>query len=101
MLAVARMAALEQQKNHEEDQAELDSNCVDNQINFLCGRFNNLRNNKRGIVIRLADPAMQNQVITDAVMREVKGIEDEINMNAEELNSLVATPTKSNCTPPN
>ncbi len=57
--------------------------------------------NKRGMVIRLADPAMQNQAIIDAVMREVKGIEDEIEMNMEELNSLVATPKKSNSTPSN
>ena len=40
-----------------------------------------MRDNKRGMVIRLADP------------RKVKGIEDEIDMNVEDLNSLVATPT--------
>jgi hypothetical protein len=53
------------------------------------------------MVIRLADRAMQNQAIINAVIRKVKGIEDEIEMNVEELNSLVATPTKSNRTPPN
>ena len=60
-----------------------------------------MRDNKRGMVIRLADPAMQNQVIIDAIMREVKGIEDEIDINVEELNSLVETPKKSNSTPSN
>jgi hypothetical protein len=43
---------------------------------------------------------MQNQAIIDAVMREVNGIEDEIDMNVEELNSLVET-KKSNSTPSN
>lgn len=60
-----------------------------------------MRDNKKGMVIRLADRAMQNQAIINAVIRKVKGIEDEIEMNVEELNSLVATPTKSNRTPPN
>jgi hypothetical protein len=35
------------------------------------------------MVIRLADPAMQNQAIIDAVMHDVKRIEDEIDMNVE------------------
>ncbi len=101
MLEVARFAALEQQKNREQGLAELDSKCVDNRINFLRGRINDLWYNKRGMVIRLADPAMHNKAIIDAVMREVKGIEDEIEMNVEELNSLMATPKKSNSTPSN
>ncbi len=68
MLAVARMAALEQQMNRDQAQAEQDSNRVDNCNNFLCGRINDLWDNKRGMVIQLADPAMQNQAIIDAVM---------------------------------
>jgi hypothetical protein len=47
MLEVARIAALEQQKNHEQVLAELDSKRLDNRINFLCGRINDLRDNKR------------------------------------------------------
>jgi hypothetical protein len=100
MLEVAKIAALEQQKNREQALAEQDRKRVDNRINFLRGRINDLRDNKRGMVIRLADPAMQNQAIIDAVMREVNGIEDEIDMNVEELNSLVET-KKSNSTPSN
>jgi hypothetical protein len=98
MLEVAKIAALQQQKNREQALAELDSKRVDNCINVLRGRIIDLRDNKMGMFIRLADPAMQNQAIIDAVMLEVKGIEDEIDMNVEELNSLVATPKKSNST---
>jgi hypothetical protein len=116
MLAVARMAAVEQQMNQmnpKQAHAEHECNCVENRINFLCGRINDLHDDKRGMVLQLADPAMQNQAIIDAVLREVKGIEDEIELNVEklklkveemklkveEMNTLIATPTKSNHSP--
>jgi hypothetical protein len=99
MLKVARMAAAEQQKNRKHAHAEQERNRVDNCINFLCGRINNLRDNKRAMVLWLADPAMQNQTIIDAVLHEVKRIENEIKFNVEEMNTLIATPTKSNHSP--
>jgi hypothetical protein len=99
MLKVARMAAAEQQKNCKHAHAEQECNRVDNCINFLCGRINDLRDNKRAMVLWLADPAMQNQTIIDAVLHEVKGIENEIKFNVEEMNSLIAMPMKSNLSP--
>ncbi len=99
MLKVARMAAAEQQKNHKHAHAEQERNHVDNRINFLCGRINNLRDNKRAMVLWLADPAMQNQTIINAVLHKVKGIENEIEFNVEEMNTLIAMPTKSNLSP--
>ena len=54
-----------------------------------------MQDNKRGMVIWLAEPAMQNQAIIDTVLCEVIRIEDEIDLNVEELNSLVATPKKT------
>jgi hypothetical protein len=51
------------------------------------------------MVLRLADPAMQNQTIIDAVLHEVKGIEKEIEFNVEEMKTLIAMPMKSNLSP--
>ena len=42
-----------------------------------------------------------NQVVTDAIMEQVKDIDKEIEKNMGEIANLMSTPVKSNRTPPN
>jgi hypothetical protein len=80
---------LEQQKNR-----------VENRITFLSTRVNELRDNKRVMILWLSEPGM-NQVVTDAIMEQVKDIDKEIETNMGEIANLMSTPVKSNRTPPN
>lgn len=105
--AVAAMQATEQQKNREQIKMENDlnrleqqKNRVENRITFLSTRVNELRDNKRVMILRLSEPGM-NQVVTDAIMEQVKDIDKEIEKNMGEIANLMSTPVKSNRTPPN
>ncbi len=58
-------------------------------INDICARINELHDNKRTMVLRMAEPTVaNNKTVVDAILHEVKGIEDEITGNVAELNSL-------------
>lgn len=52
------------------------------------------------MVIRMLAPdVMSNKETFDAIAHEVKGIEEEIVTNVEELDNILSTPVKSNCSP--
>ena len=52
------------------------------------------------MVIRmLATDVMSNKDAFDAIAHEVKGIEEEIATNVEELDNILSTPVKNNCSP--
>jgi predicted ATP-grasp superfamily ATP-dependent carboligase len=66
------------------------------------------------MILRLSEPGMNqvvtdaimeqvkdNQVVTDAIMEQVKDIDKEIEKNMGEIANLMSTPVKSNRTPPN
>lgn len=70
---------------------------VDSCVNNIRARINSLRDSKRDMVLRMVELTVgNNKVVFDAFLHEVKGIEDEIAGNVEELNSLLSTPKKSN-----
>jgi hypothetical protein len=56
----------------------------------------------REMALRMSEPnVISNQVIVDAILHEMQGIKAEIALHTEEINSLMATPTKSNRSPSN
>ena len=87
LVAAARIAATEQEKNRNQS-------CI-SEINM---RINALRDMKREMTLRMTG-SNSNQFIIDAIVHEIKGIEEEIASKKEELNGLLATPTKSNRSP--
>ena len=61
-----------------------------------------LRDTKREMALCMSElNVINNQVIVDAILHEMQGIEAEIASHTEEINSLMATPTKSNHSPSN
>ena len=57
---------------------------------------------KRELALCMTVPNVANtQLIVDALLHEMQGIETEIALHTEEINGLAATPTKSNCSPNN
>ena len=84
LVAAAQIAVVEQEKNRIHER-------------IFC-----LRDQKREMTLRMTTPAViHNQVIVDAIMHEIQGIEAEIALHTEEINALTATPTKSNRSPNN
>ena len=89
LVAAAKIAATEQAKNR-----------IDSRLNAIRSRINSLRDTKRNMVIRMSAPdVMSNRDTFDAIAHEVKGIEEEIATNVEELDNILSTPVKSNCSP--
>jgi len=101
MLAVAKMAAVEQEKNRRDARLEQEKNRQEARANAIRARINSLRDVKRNMVIRMASvEVMANQAVMDALTHEIEGIEHEIGANTEELNGIAATtPVKSNRSP--
>lgn len=93
-------ARAEQEKIRRANRAEHEKSRIDSRVNEIRMRINSLRDSKRNMVLRMAEPTVaSNNAISAAFLHEVKGIEDEIAMNEEELNSLLSTPKKSNQSP--
>ena len=93
-------ARAEQEKIRRANRAEHEKSRIDSCVNEIRMRINSLRDSKRNMVLRMAEPTVaSNNAISEAFLHEVKGIEDEIAMNEEELNSLLSTPKKSNQSP--
>ena len=89
LVTAARISAAEQEKNR-----------CESRLNGIRDRNNSLRDTKRSMVIRMADPQVaNNQLITDTIFREIAGIEEEIKAKEEEMNELLSTLTKSNRSP--
>jgi hypothetical protein len=101
MLAVAKMEAVEQEKNRRDARLEQEKNQQEARANAIRARINSLRDVKRNMVIRMASvEVMANQAVMDALTHEIEGIEHEIGANTEELNGIAATtPVKSNRSP--
>ena len=88
-MAAVKIAATEQAKNR-----------IDSHLNAIRSRINLLRDTKRNMVIRMsATDVMSNKDAFDAIAHEVKGIEEEIAANVEELHNILSTPVKNNCSP--
>ena len=84
LVAAARIAAMEQEKNR------------------IHERIFRLRDQKREMALRMTTPAViDNQVVVDAILHEIQGIEAEIAFHTEQINALMVTPTKSNRSPNN
>ena len=89
LISAAKIAAAEQEKNR-----------TQTRVSEINSRINSLRDSKREMTLRLTTPdVMKNQFAIDAILNEIKGIEEEIAVHTEELNGILATPTKSNCSP--
>ena len=59
-----------------------------------------MRDSKRNTAFHLADPAVAtNQLVLDVLLAEMKGIDDEIEENKDELSAIATTPKKNNQTP--
>ena len=87
LVDAAKIAAGEQAKNRTQSRAS-----------EIHARINSLQDSKRDMALRMTMPNIH-QIAVNAILHEIKGIEDEIAANTEELNILIATPTKSNCSP--
>ena len=95
-----QVAREEQEKRRLEDRAQQERMRVDSRTNDIRARINSLRDNKRNMVMRIAEPGVaNNKTVLDALLDAIKGIEDEIAENIEELNSLLSTPKKNNRSP--
>jgi len=82
LVAAAQIVAVEQEKN-----------CIHE-------RIFRLRDQKREMTLRMTTPGvLENQVIVDAIMQEIQGIEAEIAVHTDQINTLIATPTKNNRSP--
>ena len=93
-------ACVQQENIHQETRAKQERNQVDSCVNDICVRINSLHNGKCNMVLRMAETSVtNNKAVLDAFLHKVKGIEDEIAGNVEELNSLLSTAKKSNQSP--
>ena len=82
LVAAAQIVAVEQEKNR------------------IHERIFRLRDQKREMTLRMTTPGvLENQVIVDAIMQEIQGIEAEIAVHTDQINTLIATPTKNNRSP--
>ena len=82
LVAAAQIVAVEQEKNH------------------IHERIFRLSDQKREMTLRMTTPGvLENQVIVDAIMQEIQGIEAEIAVHTDQINTLIATPTKNNRSP--
>ena len=82
LAAAAQIVAVEQEKNR------------------IHERIFRLSDQKREMTLRMTMPGvLENQVIVDAIMQEIQGIEAEIALHTDQINTLIATPTKSNHSP--
>ena len=87
LVAAARIAAAEQAKNRTQSRAS-----------EIQGRINSLRDSKREMAIRLTTANIQ-QVAVDAIVAQMTSIDEEIQSQTVELNSILSTPTRSNRSP--
>ena len=91
LLAAAKISAAEQEKNRSQVH-----------VSEIHERIFCLHDTKREMALRMSElNVIINQVIADAILHEMQVIEAEIASHTEEINSLAATPTKSNCSPSN
>ncbi len=52
------------------------------------------------MVLRMTELSVTgNKDVADTLKDEITGIEEEIQMNMEELNMILSTPKKNNCSP--
>lgn len=98
IVSAAKIAAAEQAKKRSQAAAEQEKNRTQSRITEINSRINALRDSKREMALRLAVPNIH-QAVMDIVVHEMKGIEEEIASNVEELNGLLLAPTKGNCSP--
>ena len=70
--------------------------------NHIHERIFCLCDQKREMALCMTTPAViDNQVNVDAIMHEIQGIEAKIALHTEQINGLMAMPTKSNRSPNN
>ena len=97
---MAKTVAREHEKNRLEHRAEEEWKRIQSRENEIRARINSLRDSKRNMVLRIAEPSIaKNKTVIDVLMREVKDIENEIAEKVEELNTIMSTPKKSNQSP--
>ena len=89
LVAAAKISAMEQAKNR----TQLASS-------EITARINSLRDSKRTMELRMTEPhIIDNQRSLELIERAIKGIENEIEQNTEQLNGMLATPTRNNRSP--
>ena len=100
MVTVAKIAAVQQESVALLSASQQEKNRIQESANYFRSRINSLRDLKRNLLLQLASSgASVNKPITDAILDEVQKIEMEIDENRNELNSVIGTPQKSNCSP--
>jgi hypothetical protein len=100
MVTVAKIAAAQQESVALLSASQQEKNRIQESANYFRSRINSLRDLKRNLLLQLASSgASVNKPITDAILDEVQKIEMEIDENRNELNSVIGTPQKSNCSP--
>ena len=101
LVSAAKIAASEQAKNRNQLLESAKIAATQKNRSELNARINSLRDMKRDMALRMTSPNLINhQVAIDAIIHEMEGIDAEIASKTEELNSLLATPTRSNRSPP-
>ena len=100
IMFLAKTLASENEKNWQDAGKEQERIWQETRPNNIRTRINSLCDSKCAMVLRMTElSVMGNKDVVNAILHEVKGIEDEIKMNVEELNMLLATPKKSNRSP--
>ncbi len=89
LVTAAKITASEQAKNRTQQA-----------VGVINARIDSLRDSKRSMEVRMMEPhIIDNQRSLDVIERTITGIDDEIAMKMEQLNSMSATPTKCNHSP--
>ena len=89
LVTAAKISASEQAKNRTQQAAS-----------EIHARIDSLRDSKRAMELRMTEPyIIDNQRSLDVIERAIKGIDDEIVMKTEQLNLMLATPTRNNHSP--
>jgi hypothetical protein len=89
LVTAAKIAAMEQANNR-----------IDSRLNAIRSGINLLQDTKQNMMILMSAPdVMSNKEMFNAIAHEVKGIEEEIATNVEELDNILSTPVKRNRSP--
>jgi hypothetical protein len=100
LVTAAQISAREQEKNRTASAREQEKNRTASRVSMISARIDALRDSQRDMVIRMTEPhVLDNQRAIDALEHALKGIDDEIASKTEELNGMLATPTRSNRSP--
>jgi len=97
---VPQETLLREEKIREETREREERNNNNSRANDIRARINSLHDSKHAMVLRMTELSVTgNKDVSNTLKEEIKGIEEEIQMNAEELNMILTTPKKKNHSP--